>query len=328
MSKGLKRSLGVVLILVALGGFFAWKNWHDRYVWPAPVSWMQDLPPEDRSNWPTHAVPWKEEHAIVRAATPDGRQAVDVDYFINSIGMKLVRIEPGTFYMGLDEETERRLRMRMSPRVKVTLTRPYFIGAYEVRNRDFEQFDPSHAKHRPKYQRVEDGDDHPVEPVTWREAQEFCRWLSSKEGREYRLPTEAEWEYACKAGTTARLYWGDKFWDRNKANLGGEKGQYAQWKEDGFVYTCAVGLYPPNPWGLYDMIGNSWEWCADWFEYRQAGTSAVDPRGPSQGNCRVYKGGDWSTRLRHIASCLCDGDDPADIPDIRGFRVLCEVAGD
>ncbi len=325
MKKPVKISLLVFVVLLAITGFCVWKNWHDRYVWPAPVSWMQDLPPEDRSHWPAQPVAWKQEHVTVRAATPDGMKAVDVDYSINSVGSKLVRIEPGTFYMGLDEESDRRLQWSIAPRVKVTLTRSFFMGAFEVTNREFEQFDPSHVKRRPKYQRGSDGDNHPVEPVTWREAQEYCRWLSAKEGREYRLPTEAEWEYACKAGTTTRLYWGDEFWDRNKANIGGEKGNRMQWLEDGFLYTAPVGLYPPNPWGLYDMIGNAWEWCADWFEFRKAGTAVVDPKGPPQGHCRVYKGGDWSTRPRHIASCLNDGDDPADIPDVRGFRVLCEV---
>ncbi len=324
MSKTLRRCLLVCLILVAIAGFCAWKNWHDRYVWPAPVASMQDLPPEDRSSWPKEPVAWKTETVAVRAATPEGMKSAEVAYHINSIGMKLVRIEPGTFRAGLSHAQMRQLHFVLEVGHQVTLTKPYFIGAYEVSNSDYGKFRPEHAKNRPKYQGVRDGDEHPVEPVTWREAQEFCRWLSAKEGRHYRLPTEAEWEYACKAGTETRLYWGDEFWDRNKANIGGEVGNHLQWREDGFLFTSPVGVYPPNPWGLYDMIGNSWEWCSDWFEFFND-QPATDPHGPATGHCRVYKGGGWTIRPRHITGSSRDGDDPADIPDIRGFRVVCDV---
>ena len=324
MSKTLRRCFVALLLVLALAGFFAWKNWHDRYVWPAPVASMQELPPEDRSGWPKEPVAWKTETVTVRTATPEGMKPTEVAYHINSIGMKHVRIEPGTFHAGLSDAQMRQLHMSLEHGHQVTLTRPYFIGAFEVRNSDYEKFKPDHARQRPKYQRGRDGDDHPVEPVTWREAQEFCRWLSAKEGRQYRLPTEAEWERAGKAGTETRLYWGDEFWDRNKANLGGEVGNRQQFAEDGFVFTAPVGVYPPNPWGLYDMIGNSWEWCSDWFEVTD-GKPSVDPRGPTNGHCRVYKGGGWTIRPRHITGSSRDGDDPADIPDTRGFRVVCEL---
>jgi formylglycine-generating enzyme required for sulfatase activity len=209
---------------------------------------------------------------------------------------------------------------------EVRITRPFYIGAFEVTNAQYEQFDPQHARRRPDYQRGAAGDNHPVDPVTWQDAQRFCRWLSQCEGRVYRLPTEAEWEYACRAGTTNRTYWGDDSHDRTKANLGyGVKAKRLRFAEDGFEFTAPVGSFPPNPWGLYDMIGNAWEWAQDWY---RPGTNApaVDPRGPPTGHCRVAKGGGWNTSLWSVSSALRDGDDPDDLKDARGFRVVCETA--
>ncbi|MBI3853514.1 MAG: formylglycine-generating enzyme family protein [Verrucomicrobia bacterium] len=324
MKRKFRTALWIFLLLVGVGGFAAWKNWHDRYVWPGPVASMQDLPPLDRSGWPKQPVAWKSAVVQTGVATPDGMKKVPITYYTNSIGLVLVRIEAGSFLMGLTEQQAVRLHTPNLPGHRVTLTKPYFLGAFEVSNKEYELFDPAHKKKRPKYQRRRGGENHPVEPVTWQEAQKFCRWLSAKEGRVYRLPTEAEWEYACKAGTETRLYWGDAYWDGNKANVAGLKWDHETWIMDGFEYTAPVGTYPPNPWGLYDMIGNSWEWCSDWFS-RYKAEPAVDPQGPAKGHCRVYKGGGWSTRQYSIKSAVRDGDDPADLPDIRGFRVLCEA---
>jgi sulfatase modifying factor 1 len=320
-----KRAILFVAVALAIGGFFVWKNWHDRYVWPRQPDWMKDLPPLDKSSWPTEPAAWTIEPLEVEAATPDGMKRVSIAYRVNSIGMKLVRIEPGRFWMGLTEPQMRQLRYLNQRGHAVTLTRPYYLGAFEVTNREYELFDPAHAAKRPKYQRGADGDEHPVEGITWQQAQKFCRWLSQKEGRLYRLPTEAEWEYACKAGTTTRTYWGDNVWDRNKANVGGLKSNTETWWEDGWKYSAPVGCYPPNAWGLYDMIGNAREWVNDWYaDYTSE--PAVDPQGPPNvGHFRVIKGVGWSTRTRHITSSARDGDDPADLHDVVGFRVLCEA---
>ena len=95
----------------------------------------------------------------------------------------------------------------------------------------------------------------------------FCRWLSEKEGHLYGLNTEAQWENACRAGTTSRTYWGDNVDDRTKANVGGGDGseRHAHWAADGYEYTAPVDSFPPNPWGVFDMIGNAREWVADWY---------------------------------------------------------------
>lgn len=324
MKRPVKVSLLVFAILVAAAGYFTWKNWHDRYVWPPPVASMQDLPPLDRSRWPASPVKWQNEIVMVETATPEGNKPASVTYYINSIGMKLVRIEPGTFRMGVDGRQLHRSSLENIKSVPVTLTHRYYLGAFEVTNEEYEQFDPAHAKRRPDYQQGEYGNAHPVEPVTWQDAQRFCRWLSEKEGRLNRLPAEAEWEYACKAGTTNRLYWGDTFWDRNKANAGGLKYDKETWKEDGYIYSAPVRMFPANPWGLFDMIGNSWEWVQDWFGPLPKET-AVDPQGgPNIGRYRIAKGGGWSFRTRELASSVRDGNNPADLHDIRGFRVCCE----
>ena len=316
----MKRTfLWIVLFGVVAGGLYYYKVWRDRHVWPAPLASMRDLSPLVRKG---PAISWSNETETVEAATPDGLRATNITYFINFIGLRLVHIEPGTFLMRAGEHhpSRRPEIMRVTGR-PVTITHGFYLGAFEVTNRQFEKF----KKHqRPKYQRGRDGDEHPVQPVTWREAQEFCRWLTIKENCTYRLPTEAEWEYACRAGTRTRTYWGDACWDRNKANLGGLKFDHETWVEDGFEYTAPVGTYPPNPWGLFDMIGNSWEWVSDWYSEHTL-KPATDPQGPKTGHCRVFKGGGWSLRIRQANCGSRDGDDPGDLPDIRGFRVLCEA---
>jgi formylglycine-generating enzyme required for sulfatase activity len=301
------------------------KQWHF-------VASMQDLPPEDRSHWPKPPVTWPNETVEVEATTPGGMKRIKVSYYINFIGMKFVRIEPGSFVMGLTDALAREVGPKdpeggpMYVQHEVRLTRPYLIGAYEVVNKQFELFDRSHVARWPACQQGPSGDNHPVEPVTWQEAQKFCRWLSEKEGRLYRLPTEAEWECACRAGTTNRTYWGENFGDRTKANVGGvdKKPQHVHWRDDGYDYTAPVGSYQPNPWGLYDMIGNVWEWVADWYAPFTAG-AVVDPAGPSTGHCRVAKGGSFNSPVLRTTSAARDGDDPGDLKDPRGFRVVCET---
>jgi formylglycine-generating enzyme required for sulfatase activity len=330
LPKRLALLIGALVAIAAAAKLIDSVNHWYRKQWHFVAS-MQDLPPVDRSHWPSPPLAWSNETVEVEAATPEGPKHTAVTYVVNSVGMKLVRIEPGTFVMGLDDE----LSIVVGPvhpwggpmyvQHRVALTKPYYIGAFEVTNKQYDQYDRQHTHRRPKYQLVPDGDNHPVEPVSWQEAQFFCRWLSAKEGRLYRLPTEAEWEYACRAGTTNRTYWGGDAEDRTKANLGGtDKKTHKLFADDGFEYTAPVGSFPPNPWGLYDMIGNSWEWVQDWYSVFSTNL-AVDPQSPPSGHCRVDKGGGWRGALHYTSSALRDGDDPGDVKDIRGFRVACEV---
>jgi formylglycine-generating enzyme required for sulfatase activity len=259
-------------------------------------------------------------------------RSAKVTYYINSIGMKLVRIEPGTFLMGLTDEMAREVGPLkpvggpMYTQHRVTLTKPYLVGAFEVANKYYEMFDREHKRHRPKYQDDPDAENHPVQPLTWQEAELFCRWLSEKEGRLYGLPTEAQWEYACRAGTTNQTYWGDNLDDRTKANVGGAIGAtgHNHWSDDGYEYTAPVGSFPPNPWGLYDMIGNAREWIADWYAPFTS-ESVVDPVGPPTGHCRANKSDGWMAPLHRVCSAYRDGDAPHDAKDIHGFRIACEV---
>jgi formylglycine-generating enzyme required for sulfatase activity len=327
MKSKSRLALGLCLLL-AVAGFFGWRNYSNRYLWPRRTTeWLLEPPMPDRSAWPKTPPPWKVQTNGIEVATPQGLLPRAIVYYENSIGMKFVRIEPGTFWMGLTEAQGRLTSAEKKIGCRVTLTKPYLLGAFEVTNEQYEKFDPSRAQRRPKYQRGAEGGQHPAEDINWRSAVEFCHWLSSKDGRVYRLPTEAEWEFACKAGTTNFTYWGDNLWDRFKANVGGLRTLPETYVEDGYELTAPVGLYPPNPWGLYDMIGNSWEWVHDWFDWYPT-APLVDPQGPPTGHMRVKKGASWSTRTRDLKSCARDGNNPADLFEIEGFRVLCEVPAD
>jgi formylglycine-generating enzyme required for sulfatase activity len=323
--------VGTLVVIAVVAGLADRANYWYRQQWHFVTS-MQDLPPVDRSHWRQPPATWSNETVEIRAATPEGMKPIKVTYYINSIGMKLVRIEPGTFLMGLPDNLTNAVGPGspvggpMYLQHKVTLTKPYFIGAFEVTNGQFDMFDTQHKHRRPSYQKGAGADNHPVQPVTWHEAQLFCRWLSEQEGHLYGLSTEAQWEYACRAGTTTRTYWGDNVEDRTKANVGGLDGKngHAGWSDDGYEYTAPVGSFPPNPWGLYDMIGNAREWVADWYSPFTSDPT-VDPVGPPTGHCRANKGNGWMHPFHRVCSAYRDGDAPHDVKDIHGFRVACEA---
>lgn len=328
-SKTLRWLIGLSLILII--AYIAKVSWYERYIWTGTPEHMQDLSAQERSDWPA-AITWQTESQKVEVATPQGLQVKDISYHVNSIGMDFVKIKAGSYqpepaYSSYAAKWPLRraahLRNQPSPPT-ITLSHDYYLGAFEVTNAQFEQFDPSHKARRPKHQQGKQGDHQPADPVTWREAQLFARWLSKKEGRLYRLPSEAEWEYAAAAGTRTRLYWGDDFYDRTKANLGGLHSNKETYREDGYKKTAPVGMYPANPWGLYDMIGNAYEWVQDWW-HPNLQKDATDPTGPEHGKIRMGKGGSWTTRHYAIFTGEDDGNNPADLRDDRGFRLLVEI---
>ncbi|HPS03209.1 MAG TPA: formylglycine-generating enzyme family protein, partial [Candidatus Sumerlaeota bacterium] len=198
-------------------------------------------------------VPTSTTTATVPSASPD-------DTLINSLGMKLKRIPAGSFVMGSPENEKARQSWDW-PQHKVTLTRPFYMGTYEVTQEQYEKVmgtNPStHVAPR-----------NPVETVTWEEAELFCQRLSKIEGQEYRLPTEAEWEYACRAGTQTAFYWGDAL-DERFAWLGSNRGNN----------THEVGMLLPNAWGLYDISGNVGELCSDYYTDTLSGDEDMDPKG-------------------------------------------------
>jgi formylglycine-generating enzyme required for sulfatase activity len=189
-----------------------------------------------------------------------------------------------------------------------------FIEKYSWRNPGFEQTD-----------------EHPVVCVSWNDAAAFCKWLGGKEGRPHRLPTEAEWEYACRAGTTTRYSSGDD--PETLAGAGNVAdaavktkfpglAQHALKAGDGYVFTSPAGSFRPNAFGLYDMHGNAWQACADWYgaEY-YAASPADDPVGPDSGNGRVHRGGSWFVGPADARSAGRSGAAPDHRGNGTGFRV-------
>jgi formylglycine-generating enzyme required for sulfatase activity len=207
---------------------------------------------------------------------------------------------------------------------EVTITKPFYMGVHEVTQSQWRAVmgnNPSYFK----------GDDNPVEMVSWDDAMEFCRKLSSKSGRKVRLPTEAEWEYACRAGTATAYYSGDD--PETLAQVGNvadaelkrvQPALITIFASDGYgITTAPVGRFRPNAWGLYDMHGNVFEWCSDWYgDYGLA--NIKDPQGVSSGTRRVVRGGSWSSSPRVCRSADRDGLAPGDrLVDI-GFCVVLD----
>jgi formylglycine-generating enzyme required for sulfatase activity len=224
-------------------------------------------------------------------------ESEDADVITNSIGMKLKLIQPGTFKMGSPKNESDRSGMEKPVR-EITISKPFYIGVYEVTQEEWTEImgnNPSGTVGKKK----------PVDIVSWNDAQEFLAKLSKMEGVEYRLPTGAEWEYAARAGTDTAYYWGDT-WDDD----------YGWCSENSGKASHDVGMKKPNAWGLYDMSGNVWEWCQDWFEDSRPNFSAW-PR-----INRVVRGGSWNRGPSSSVSASNDGDTPGYKFNTCGFRVV------
>ncbi len=248
------------------------------------------------------------------AALPAADSSSAPETFQNSLGMKFVRIQPGSFRMGSEtgDFDER-------PVHPVAITRPLLMGTTEVTNAQFQQFDPEHRRMRGKLGFSKD-DDEAVVFVSWDEATAFCRWLSEKEGKPYRLPTEAEWEYACRAGTQTAYSTGDTLPAEFRKNV--RLSWFPSPRTEGEeVVPLHVGRTPPNPWGLYDMHGNVEEWVQDWYGPYAAGEQ-TDPVGRADGDFRVTRGGSHSTTLEYLRSANRLGTLPEDKSWLIGFRVV------
>jgi sulfatase modifying factor 1 len=244
--------------------------------------------------------------------------------YTNSIGMRLVRIEPGSFLMGFagnplpTEVAAQPWRANGDfderPAHRVRISKPFYIGAFEVTNAQYEQFDPRHRELRGKLG-FSKADNDAVVFLNWHDATRFCQWLSKKEGRVYRLPTEAEWEYAARAGTTTHFFTGDAL---PAAFL--KNATQSRYPPPEPVATT-VGQTPPNAWGLHDMHGNVEEWVYDWYgPYEPA--DQVDPIGRVNGDFRVTRGGSHSTESYYLRSENRMGTLPEDQHGLIGFRVV------
>jgi len=223
----------------------------------------------------------------------------------NPLGMKLNLIPPGEFAMGSPTSEADRGGDETQHRVKIT--KPFYLSVHEVTQAQYEAVvgnNPSNSK----------GDTKPVEMVNWDEAVAFCGKLSDEEGMEYRLPTEAEWEYACRAGTTTTYSFGD---DASRL------GEYAWYAENSEYTTHPVGGLKPNAWGLYDMHGNVAEWCRDWWAPYGNEKAVSDPTGPASGEYRVLRGGAFYDQPMYVRAA--DRLNYYVLPDDRnlafGFRL-------
>jgi formylglycine-generating enzyme required for sulfatase activity len=254
------------------------------------------------------------EPAVAEKKVPE-RKAPEKT-FTNSIGMEFVLIPAGRFMMGSKFSPEEVVRrwggqkewfLREHPRHEVVISKPFYLGKFEVtqgRWRAVVGSNPSHFK----------GDSRPVETVSWEDAQEFVRRLNAKEGTDkYRLPTEAEWEYACRSGSDGEWTFGDDE---------GQLGDYAWYSKNSGNKTHPVGQKRPNDWGLYDMHGNVWEWCQDWLDEAYYSRSpGADPQGPPSGQSRVLRGGSWDLDSYNARSSLRGWFSPGTRDNNFGLRL-------
>ena len=231
---------------------------------------------------------------------------------IRDLGLDMLWVKPGTFEMGSPPEEEGRYDDE-TPHT-VTLTEGYWLGKHPVTQTQWERVmgdNPSHFR----------GANRPVECVSWDEVTSFCEKLTELEreagrlpaGMAYQLPTEAEWEYACRAETKTAFSFGDSL-TSDQANIRGGPGE-----------TTDVGKYPANPWGFYDMHGNVFEWTADWFE-KFTSVAVSDPVGPAVGSDRVLRGGSWDSAAFLARSALRDRYGPARSLNSLGFRLSLRPA--
>lgn len=276
--------------------------------------------------------------SMARAQTPAPEPVT------NSIGMKLVLIPAGEFMMGSKNEFGRDASEEQH---QARITKPFMMGVYEVTQAEFQAVmgrNPAWFSATGEGKALVEGMDttrFPVENITWDEAVEFCRLLSEMQaekdaGRVYRLPTEAEWEYACRGGTTTVFNLGESL-NSTQANFDGNtpyltmddviKGvDPATAKGPYLKRTTAVGSYMPNAFGLYDMHGNAWEWCSDWFSPVYYKTAPVDdPQGPEAGTKRVARGGGWYYFGAGCRSASRYERDPAGRRGTDGFRVVANA---
>lgn len=240
--------------------------------------------------------------------------------YVNSLECSMLFVPSGEFVMGSDASDA---PPNERPLTKVTITR-FYMSRFPITNGEFEQFDQSHIRKRAPGA----GDRHPVVYVSSLEAMKFCQWLSSRERKKYRLPTEAEWEYAAR-GTDGRKYpWGNHDKRGDLANFADKNTVFA-WSDreidDGYPESSPVGAFPfgAGPFGMEDLAGNVWEWCLDYLAlYR--GSPQANPRGPANGAKRVYRGGSWKSRFSSMRTTFRGANTPNYSCNDIGFRIVCE----
>lgn len=299
---------------------------------PAPCS-----PTGQRREHPRHdgAIPsW----AMLTSKQLEEARRFDVPAaFENDLGMRFVLIPGGTFTLGL-QGTEAQPRDPWQS-LEVSISKPYYMQIREVTNRQFCIYRPSHESGEFRGLSL-DEDDQPVVWVSHEDAMKFAAWASRRDRvRSYLLPTEAQWEYACRAGTTTRYSWGDSEARAHKHANVWDAATHAHFAEagdcplidDGYRVTAPVGSYLPNRWGLYDMHGNVWEWCRDWVGMYPSGP-VHDYTGPLVGDYRVLRGGAWDSWLSYFESATRHTGRRTDVSGSSerwriGFRLISPLPG-
>ena len=248
-----------------------------------------------------------DDESTSKAVTKTDSSAEGKAFVIADLSMEMLWIKPGTFEMG--SPSSEKDRGGDETRHTVTLTKGFYLGKHEVTQSQWEKVmgsNPSHFK----------GGDRPVERVSCTAVTSFCEKLTELErkagrlpsGMSYQLPTEAQWEYACRAGTKTAYTFGDSL-TSGQANISGGPGE-----------TTAVGKYPANGWGFHDMHGNVWEWCADRYGIYPT-VAATDPVGPADGSNRVLRGGSWNYTANYARSADRSRSEPAYGSTNLGFRL-------
>jgi sulfatase modifying factor 1 len=247
---------------------------------------------------------------------PADLPVIELPSITNTLAMTFKEIPAGTFMMGSPESET--YSEDDEHQHKVTISSPFYMQTTEVTQGQWKEVMGTEPWKGERY--VKEGPNYPASHVSWNDAVAYCKKLSEKEGKTYRLPTEAEWEYACRAG--AQTTW--SFGDDEKV-----LGDYAWYEENAWdideEYAHQVGIKKPNAFGLYDMHGNVFEWCHDYFEgdyYKQS--PEKDPTGPASGSFRVLRGGSWYDGARNARSASRNGSDAGNHGSV-GFRLVREL---
>lgn len=248
------------------------------------------------------------------------QEQVKYPHFTHPTGLEMLLVPSGIFTMGNskpgaapNEQPESR-----------TLVSCFYMSRFPVTNELYEKFDPSHRSKRAPWA----DENHPVIYVNCLDAINFCTWLNTQGKQKFRLPTEAEWEYAARGSEGRPFPWGDKLDRGDLANFADANTPFP-WRatgiNDGFAQTSPVSTYPrgASPFGIVDMAGNVWEWCSDYFETYRGG-DRVDPKGPAQGTRRVYRGGSWKSKASSLQGSTRNFNTPDYSSNDVGFRVVCD----
>ena len=240
--------------------------------------------------------------------------------FANGLAMEMLLVPSGQFLMGSAEPDAAEHEKPLTP----ILLSCFYMARHPVTNAQYEQFDAGHKNKRAPWADHR----HPAVYVNSREAEKFCQWLSAREGKKYRLPTESEWEYAARGSENLTFPWGGRLDAGHYANFADKRTTFA-WRDsvidDGFAESSPVGSYPrgASPFGIEDLAGNVFEWCADYFEAYK-GKERTNPRGPSGGMKRIYRGGSWKSRPGNLRTSARNFNLPDFSANDVGFRVVCD----